>query len=340
MKKKKIIALTVASIIGITVLIGCKSGEIKRQLESGITALNNRQYDEAKEDFEEVIKEDANNEEAKKFIDIISNYENAKKEFEKNNFDEAKEYISKISEEYTEYKIKDDIDKLKSEVDKKEKIVKKIDEQLKNVDNLIKDKKYTEAQNVADKVDVKDGLKEQKEKLDNLKKIINERLEEIKKKEAEEEIKKEREEAAKKKALEEKKVLEQSKKDKLQSSQSAKDNNVQSTKNIHYVNKQLGLQMEVPAAWRGRYEVHNYKDGMEFIFVADNGEVGILFLVEKDKGGHSMFDDTSYKTIDGVKYIMGKPTDVGMNTENPQYKLYRELKKQTTLIKETIRSAK
>lgn len=332
MKKKKIIALTVAGIIGVTALIGCKSGEIKRQLESGITALNNGQYDEAKEDFEEVIKEDANNVEAKKFIDVISNYENAKKEFEKNNFDKAKEYISKIPEEYTEYKIKDDIDNLKNEVNKKEKIVKEIDDKLKNIDNLIKGKKYIEAKNIANKLDVKDGLKEQKEKLDNLKKIINERLEEIRKKEAEEKLKKEREEAAKKKALEEKKALEQSKKDKLQSSQS--------TKNIHYVNKQLGLQMELPAAWRGRYEVHNYKDGMEFLFVADNGERGIFLFVEKDKGGHSMFDDTSYKTIDGVKYIMGKPTDVGMNPENPQYKLYRELKKQTTLIKETIRSAK
>lgn len=339
MKKKKILALTVAAIIGVTALIGCKSGEIKRQLESGITALNNGQYDEAKEDFEEVIKEDENNVEAKNFIDIINNYENAKKEFEKNDFDKAKEYISKIPEEYTEYKIKDDIDNLKNEVDKKEKIVKEIDDKLKNIDNLIKGKKYIEAKNIANKLDIKDGLKEQKEKLDNLKKIINERLEEIKRKEAEEKIKKEREEAAKKKALEEKKALEQSKKDKLQSSQSTKNNN-ESANNIHYVNKQLGLQMEVPAAWRGRYEVHNYKDGMEFIFVADNGEVGILFLVEKDKGGHSMFDDTSYKTIDGVKYIMGKPTDVGMNPENPQYKLYRELKKQTTLIKETIRSAK
>ncbi|MEG1003702.1 MAG: hypothetical protein RSF37_09875 [Clostridium sp.] len=339
MKNKKIIALTVVGIIGITTLIGCKSGEIKRQLESGITALNAGKYDEAKEDFEEVIREDGNNIEAQDLVTIISNYEDAKKEFEKNNIDGAKDYLSKIPEAYNKYSIKDDIDKLKDEVDKKDKIIKDIDAKLQNIDSLIKDKKYAEAQNEANKIDTKDGLKEQEDKLNNYKKIINERLEEIKKKEAEEKVKREREETAAKKAVEEKKSAENKKAAENKKNQ----NKVQeSTKNINYTNKQLGLQMEIPASWKGRYKVDTYKDGsgMTFCFVADNGEIGTLLFVQKDDGMHSMFDDTVYKTINGVKYIMGGTTDVGMNPNNSQYDLYKKLRRQANIITETIRAAK
>ena len=340
MKNKKIIALTVVGIIGITTLIGCKSGEIKRQLESGITALNAGKYDEAKEDFQEVIREDGNNIEAQDLVTIISNYEDAKKEFEKNNIDGAKDYLSKIPEAYTKYSIKDDIDKLKEEVDKGDKIIKDIDAKLQNIDGLIKNKKYAEAQNEANKTDTKDGLKEQEDKLNNYKKIINERLEEIKKKEAEEKVKREREEAAaKKKALEEKKVDE----NKKASENKKNQNKVQeSTKNINYTNKQLGLQMEIPASWKGHYKVNNYNDGsgMEFYFVANNGETGSLLFVQKDDGMHSMFDNTVYKTINGVKYIMGGTTDVGMNPDNSQYEFYKELRGQANIITESIKAAK
>ena len=347
MKNKKIIALTVVGIIGITTLIGCKSGEIKRQLKSGITALNDGKYDEAKEDFEEVIREDKNNGEAQNIITIIDNYENAKKEFEQNKISEAKEYISKIPKEYANYSIKDDIDKLKGEVDKKDKKLKDIDVKLQNIDSLIKDKKYGEAQNEADKIDIKDGLKEQEDKLNNYKKIINKKLEEISNKEAEEKAKKEIKEAeAKKKMLGQKKENEKT----VQTNKDKKDNN-QSSSTISYNNKQLGLQMEMPAVLKDHYEAFSDEMGksLSIVFRADNGESGNVFYIEQYDGAEdianipyykNMYENIHYKTIGGKKYIVGIQNFKTITPNNPQYNLYLEARSQAGIIESSIRSRK
>ncbi|MEG2235961.1 MAG: hypothetical protein RR144_05955 [Clostridia bacterium] len=347
MKNKKIIALTVVGIIGITTLIGCKSGEIKRQLESGITALNDGKYDEAKEDFEEVIREDKNNGQAQNIITIIDNYENAKKALEQNKISEVKEYISKIPKEYTNYSIKDDIDKIKGEVDKKDKIIKDIDAKLQNIDSLIKDKKYEEAQNEADKIDIKDAFKEQKDKLNNYNKIINKKLEEIRNKEIEEKVKKEMEEAKAKKNM-----LEKNKENKktVQTNKDRKNNN-QSISTISYSNKQLGLQLQMPAVLKNHYEAFSDEMGksLSIEFITDNGESGNIFYIEQYDGAEeianipyykNMYENIHYKTIGGKKYIVGIQNFKTIMPNNPQYKVYLEAKSQAGIIESSIRSIK
>ena len=101
MLKKKIITFVITGIILSTGILGCTNSNIKKELEKGITSIENGQYDEAKADFENVLKEDSSNQEATKLLNIINNYYNSKKEFEADNIKEAEKYINEIPSEYS-----------------------------------------------------------------------------------------------------------------------------------------------------------------------------------------------------------------------------------------------
>lgn len=178
MIKKKITTLIIIGTVISTLLVGCTNSKVKKELEKGMTAIENGQYEEAKVDFENVIKEDAENQDAKKLLNIINCYSNAKQEFEADNIKEAEKYISEMPSNYSNYKIKDDIDSLKKKIDDRSKEINSINNELNKVDQLIKDKKYEEAEKEVEKIN-NNGTKDQKEKLEGYKKIINEKLKEI-----------------------------------------------------------------------------------------------------------------------------------------------------------------
>lgn len=121
MLKKRTVALVIVCLIGSISLIGCIDADVKRGLKNGMTALENGQYEQAKQDFENVLREDKQNVDANRLLSVINNYESAKKEFEEGNLEKAESFINKIPQEYINYKIKDDVKKLQNEINEKKK---------------------------------------------------------------------------------------------------------------------------------------------------------------------------------------------------------------------------
>lgn len=198
-----------------------------------------------------------------------------------------------------------------------------------------------------DKIDTKNCLKEQIEKINDFKKKINEKIEEIKKKELEEKIKKEKEDAKKK-------VIEQKQEKEIQMRKVQNFNNKNrsiDSKNIRYVDKRLGVQLEIPASWEGHYEAGNDEIGksLSIVFVTSNGERGMVFYMEQYDGNENiakipyyknMYENIHYKVIGGVKYIVGIPNFPGVSPNNPQYNLYLNARNQARSIEDTIRPIK
>lgn len=341
MQKKKIATLIILGTIGITSLVGCKSDEIKKQLDTGITLLNEKQYEEAKNDFKEVIKEDPQNIEANDLINIITNYENAKKQYDNNNLESSEEFISKIPDNYAKYEIKNDIDNLKNEIEKKKSTIKKIETTLDKVDELIKAKKYSDAKNTLNTIDAKNATKEQKEKLTMYSKTIDKNLEELKIKEEEKKSKEKKQAIKSVENIEKTTSTNSSLKNK--NNQLNKKSQLNKNSNIHYVSKKFGLQMELPASWNGHYSVDEYDcngaQGICFSYESKNGRPGLLYSVNVNHRGSLEIPEGMYcKTINNVKYIMGKFCG-GMDLDNPELETFNKLKSEGDLIARTIRSA-
>lgn len=350
MLKKKIITFVITGIILSTGILGCTNSNIKKELEKGITSIENGQYDEAKADFENVLKEDSSNQEATKLLNIINNYYNSKKEFEADNIKEAEKYINEIPSEYSNYKIKDDINNLKKKINDRKKEIESINNELNNVDKLIKDKKYEDAKKVIDKID-NNGTKHQKEKLEGYKKIINEKLKEL------EEKKKREEEKAKKEVIE-KKELERKNKEKeaikkpsssnkVNTKNEVINNNKQSKKEHVYKNTNLGIQITFPASWSGLYTVKSYDDGIGVYMIPQEpykySSEGFLFSVTKYKSKEDEnFKDTvgskRFVTAKGVKYIIGGPTDFPIGDGEKNMKLYLKLSNEKYGVASTIKA--
>lgn len=313
-------------------------------MEAGISNLNNAKYEEAVNDFNDVLKLDKDNKEAEKLVSIITNYEEAKKSFENNDLNSASTFIEKIPADYTNYRIKDNIEKLKDEVKTKSDNIKKIDKELNDVRKLLTNNKLDDARKKFIDINMKDANKDQKEKADKIFKQVNEKLEEQKKQEEERKIEKQKKIEQEKKIREEQSRKEnelkqqESKKSEFNKSSISRKKNT-SSNNIHYENSRLGLQMELPADWRGHYRVEEFKDGMNFELINKNGKmVQPLYCIEKRLKNNTM-DAIRYKTINGVEYAMGYAPVMFIDPQDTElYNQFERLHNEAELIRETIRA--
>ena len=180
---KRLLTTVVSIGLASSILFGCNSKKIKEKMEVGINNLNNGKYEEAEGDFNNVLELNKKNKEAENLVNIIENYFAAKKSFENNDINSAKAFIEKIPSNYTDYKIKDDIDKLKSEIKIKLDNIKRIDNDLNKLNTLIAEGKADEARNRIVNVNMKDATKEQKEKAEKIVEKLNKDLEEKRKQE-------------------------------------------------------------------------------------------------------------------------------------------------------------
>ena len=339
--KKKIIAIG----IGVAVLSGTsvvgyakyKENNISKELYSGIEAMNTDDYEKSKEDMENVLKLDSKNVEAKNIIDIINCYENSKKYFDEGNLNGAEEEINKIPSDYSKYNIKDKVDKLKEDIKVKKDNINKINEQLNSISSLIDKKEFKNAREEIEKVEIKNGTKEQEEKLEAYKNKINE---EIKKIELEE--KKKQEEEAKRK--EEERKLAEKKAQESNSNKVTSSNNTTTNSNkgdIYYENKDLGLCMTFPASWRGRYYILNDgKDGMTVVMKLNQtteGGLGILFQIESEKEYRILDGVRTIQSKNGIKYYAGRQTGMTISEFNPQLQEYRAMSREAYNVLNTIK---
>lgn len=338
--KKKVIAIGISAVVlsGASVVGYAKNKEhnINKELYYGIEALNTEDYEKSKNDMEKVLKLDSNNKEAKNIIDIINSYEASKKYFEEGNLNRAEEEINKIPSEYSKYNIKDKVDKLKEDIKIKKYNINKINEELNLISSLIDKKEFKNASEEIGKVEIKNGTKEQEEKLEGYKNTVNE---EIKKTELEEKKKKEE---AKKKEEERKAAEKKAQENNTNKVTTQNKTNVNSnTSPIYYENKELGLSMTFPASWRGRYEIIlNGKEGMTVMMKlkqTSEEEAGILFCIESEDMYHILDGVRTIQSKNGIKYYAGRQTGMTVSEYNPQLQEYRAMSREAYNVLNTIK---
>ncbi|MGL6184189.1 MAG: hypothetical protein ACRC1T_02210 [Clostridium chrysemydis] len=340
MKNKRIRKIIASAIVLSIVLFtaGC-GNNIKEKLETGITYLNNGEYDKAEQSFGEIIKEKPDNNEAKVLEQIVKNYKYSEELYKSGDYTKAKEEINKIPSEYSKYNIKENVDKLKEEIDKKLKEIKAIDEKLNCLEKLIKENKLSEANKEIE--NIKAILtKEQEDKLKNLKIDLKSKEDKIKEEKLKEE--KLKEEKIKKEKLEYQKKAQASKESTNKKETKNNQNTSNKTGNIVYKNNELGIQMTLPRSWEGNYRITSNPNGFS-VFVKCNQKYeneGYLFSVKKesDISDLSTYDGIGkrYVTAKGVKYVIGGPTGLVMGEDNPKFKLYIKMVRDSYNISHTI----
>lgn len=173
-RNKKLVGILGASIMAFA-LMGCGNNQVSDSLNSGKEALNNKQYEKAEDDFEIVLEQDPQNKEARILDQIVDNYLGAKDHFNDGEYREASQELKEIPNEYTDYKIKDDIDNLKNEVDFQMNKTGVVDGYIKKAEELVDQKKYDEAKKEIEKIDVNSPNQKQKEEINDINEDIRER---------------------------------------------------------------------------------------------------------------------------------------------------------------------
>lgn len=321
-------------IIASTVLTfaGCSNG-LKDKIESGITCLNNGQYEEAQDEFEAVLEKDPDNSQAKTLNEIIIKFISATEEYKNDNLEKAKEYLDKIPNEYADYSIKDAVDDLKKNVNDKLANIENFSSSLTYISNLVKDNKLDEANKEIEKLNTENIPREKVKALEDLKGELNLKLV---KRSNEEKLEKERAEASA--AASE--ALKKKNEEKKPAPSASKEQG-----NILYQNKKLGIQMKFPRTWEGLYRIKE-TDTSIYVFTKQQvqhfeGE-GFLFAITKWYSGmdEGVIDTISrnkrYIVAKGVKYIIGGPTGVMESDDDPDWNNYRMMDKDKSNVADTI----
>lgn len=353
---KKISIISIVFLSGILVFSGC-SNKIKKQMDLAINYLNSGKYSEAKKELDGVLKEDSTNSEAKLLTEIINDFETANELFNNRDFNKANEEISKIPKEYVNYNIKNDIEKLKSNVNKSLDEIKEFNSNLDKINKLINDGKLDEAKKEIEDLKNKDVTVDEDKKLNDLTNALNKKLDEKAKEEKILKEKKQLELEQKKKAEEvskkEKEATKQTvaKKREIYTNNNSKNNeNTDEDKSKPYVyrNTKLGLQMTIPASWKGLYTIKSDNDAISLWVKSQKGKFkhsdgGFLFAVTKYKSKEDEdFEDTvgnkRFVIAKGIKYIIGGPTGVTMSQDNPDWNIYLRLNHEKHSVADTIKA--
>lgn len=154
---------------------GCES-RANKYIQEGKLALNNAEYNDAMDDFNKALGEDKENNEAKTLRDIIINYNEAKRLYEKDNLEGALKFIESTPKEYEDYNIRNDLGALKDKIRIKLGNKEKVDEEIENVQNLIKNNKYREAKDNLKIIRNKGLTSVQEEDIEDIIGIINKNI--------------------------------------------------------------------------------------------------------------------------------------------------------------------
>lgn len=185
-------ALIVVGIIAFIVIgfIGKGSNEEKRMIENSIKAIEDGDYEYARTALGSVV--DGNNKKVDKLWNIVTCYQSASEQlYTYNNIDKAKEYLDNMNNDYKKYdKLKADVDKVNEEIKSREDYIKEFDEVLKEAEQLALSSKDRDTLNKARGMINPDNLKyyselpyRQQEKIEEIKRIINNGFDVIVKKE-------------------------------------------------------------------------------------------------------------------------------------------------------------
>jgi len=114
-----------------------------------------------------------------------------------------------------------------------------------------------------------------------------------------------------------------------------------------YKNDKLGFSINFPDSWKGKYTVKENDDGIRVFFKPINKNAlggGFLFgiLKRSDNLDESTFDTVSRKTryfnAKGIAYVVGGPTDVNFDDNDPEFNVFLKMSKESGKVVETLKN--
>lgn len=111
---------------------------------------------------------------------------------------------------------------------------------------------------------------------------------------------------------------------------------------LQYKSSNLGFSLSFPESWRGKYAVREFDDSMAVYFkpeAAISDDKGRLFTVVKNptEEAAGFYDDVKYIDLNGMKYLIGGPTDVTYTKEDPEYSTFARMRKEIQEVIKTIK---
>lgn len=129
-----ILALIVVGVFGFMLF---NSSAKNKTLSKGVQAIEAKEYNKALAIYDIALESDNNNEEAKRYRDIILDYLDSKKAYDDGDYKKANEIIEKITSEYSKFSsLKEDVDSLKESINKN---IKDSDSVDKNIEKIRED---------------------------------------------------------------------------------------------------------------------------------------------------------------------------------------------------------
>lgn len=169
---KKFVTILIIVITTFT-LVGCGNKGVKKAIEEGKAAFEQRDYEKALTFFKTAIDKNTKDEEVKQLYTIIDTYLKSKALYEEGKYSEAKESLEDMTVDYTKYVIKEDLDGLKKNIQEKLKYIEDTGEYILSSEKYILDKNYEEGKNAIALLEERELTEEQKELLSDLKVKLN-----------------------------------------------------------------------------------------------------------------------------------------------------------------------
>lgn len=113
-----------------------------------------------------------------------------------------------------------------------------------------------------------------------------------------------------------------------------------------YKNDKLGFSINFPSSWKGKYTINESDAGIRVYFKpSGNNSVGSGFLFGILKKSNNLdentFDTVSskirYFTAKGITYVVGGPTDVNFDENDPEFNVFHKMSKESATVVETLK---
>lgn len=163
--------ITILSALLIISLCSC-SNTAQRAIEQGKLSMASGDYQTALNSLQLAKSEGARGDALDDMISIIQNYIEAKEAYDEDNIDGANEALNKITQDYSEYTIKNDIEKLKSDIAAKQSTMSDIDIQIAGTKKLLASGDYVSTKANISELYTKNLTEYQKNQVDELNKTL------------------------------------------------------------------------------------------------------------------------------------------------------------------------
>lgn len=159
----------IITILCLTIALLCScSNTAQKAIEQGKLSMASGDYQTALNSLQLAKSEGANGDALDNMISIIKNYLNAKEAYDEDNIDGANSALKNITQDYSQYTIKDDIEKLKSDIAAKQSTMNDIDIQIAGTKKLLASGDYVSTKANISELYTKNLTEYQKTQVDEL----------------------------------------------------------------------------------------------------------------------------------------------------------------------------